>query len=100
MDIHETRIPISEAHKHPLLRRPKPMAPVHRSVIQRWITRGVRGVVLETVLIGGIRWTSAEAIQRFIERQNTPGATSNTVTPSQIAAAHAQAETELDVAGV
>ena len=31
----------------------------------RWTTRGVRGVVLETVQIGGTRYTSVEAFQRF-----------------------------------
>jgi hypothetical protein len=34
----------------------------------RWATRGVRGVKLETLLIGGIRYTSAESLQRFYER--------------------------------
>jgi hypothetical protein len=69
-------------------------------VIERWRTRGIRGIVLETVKVGGTRYTTAEAIQRFIERLNTPGAVSDSTTPSQIARAHAQAERELDAAGV
>lgn len=36
----------------------------------RWATRGVRGVRLETVLLGGVRHTSAEAIQRFHAKIN------------------------------
>lgn len=38
--------------------------------IQRWRLRGVRGVKLETCIIGGGRYTSKEAIQRFILAQN------------------------------
>jgi hypothetical protein len=33
--------------------------------VYRWSTRGIRGVVLETVQIGGTRYTSMEAFQRF-----------------------------------
>ena len=34
----------------------------------RWSTYGVRGVKLETILIGGRRCTTAEAVQRFFDR--------------------------------
>ena len=37
------------------------------STLWRWHTRGVRGVKLETVVLGGRRWTSREAISRFAE---------------------------------
>jgi uncharacterized protein DUF1580 len=40
------------------------------ATLHRWRLRGVRGVRLETCLIGGTRYTSAEAIRRFIEAQN------------------------------
>jgi hypothetical protein len=93
----EALIPLSEAPKHPLLRRRRA---VHRSVLERWRTQGIRGVVLETVKIGGTRYTSVEALQRFIERLNTPKAKAETATPSQIARDHAQAENELDEAGM
>ena len=39
---------------------------VHPSTIQRWRLRGARGVKLETLLVGGTRYTSAEALSRFI----------------------------------
>ena len=39
---------------------------VNRSTAFRWYTRGSRGVKLETVLIGGARMTSTEALERFI----------------------------------
>lgn len=39
----------------------------HVSTIFRWAQRGVRGVTLETILCGGRRFTSSEALQRFAE---------------------------------
>jgi len=38
----------------------------HLSTVWRWISNGVGGVRLETVQIGGRRYTSIEAIERFI----------------------------------
>ena len=34
----------------------------------RWSVHGVRGVKLETILVGGRRCTTAEAVRRFFER--------------------------------
>jgi hypothetical protein len=39
----------------------------HVSTFYRWATIGCRGVVLETIQIGGSRCTSREALQRFFE---------------------------------
>lgn len=38
---------------------------VHPSTPHRWRLRGSRGVKLETVLAGGTRYTSVEALNRF-----------------------------------
>lgn len=38
---------------------------VHPSTVARWRIRGARGVKLESLLAGGIRYTSEEALQRF-----------------------------------
>jgi hypothetical protein len=38
------------------------------ATLYRWSIRGVKGVVLETIQIGGSRCTSIEALQRFFER--------------------------------
>jgi hypothetical protein len=48
----------------------------HVSTLFRWSTAGCRGVVLETIQIGGTRCTSQEALQRFFERlsRNRPNA--------------------------
>lgn len=40
----------------------------HISSLHRWRSHGVRGVKLETVLIGGRRFTSVEALERFAAR--------------------------------
>ena len=44
--------------------------PIDRSTCYRWRTRGCRGVKLETILIGGSRFTSLEALDRFVEQTN------------------------------
>ncbi len=36
------------------------------STLHRWATRGVRGVRLETVAVGHVRYTSVEAVRRFL----------------------------------
>lgn len=43
---------------------------VGNATMHRWRSTGVRGVVLETLIVGGLRFTSVEAIQRFIDAQN------------------------------
>ncbi len=40
-----------------------------RSTVERWIRLGSRGVVLETIYFGGKRYTSQEAIDRFVRKQ-------------------------------
>lgn len=40
----------------------------HVSCLYRWTKQGCRGVVLESVQVGGTRCTSKEALQRFCER--------------------------------
>lgn len=41
---------------------------MHLSTLWRWTRHGVRGVRLETMLVGGLLFTSREAIQRFLSR--------------------------------
>ncbi len=40
----------------------------HVSCLYRWSTSGCRGVILETIQIGGTRCTSKEALGRFFRR--------------------------------
>ncbi len=39
----------------------------HIASLYRWFQRGVHGVKLETILVGGKRFTSREALQRFAD---------------------------------
>jgi hypothetical protein len=45
----------------------------HVSTLIRWWRRGLKGKKLETVLIGGRRFTSAEALRRFFVATNQAG---------------------------
>ena len=40
----------------------------HASTWHRWRLKGVRGVRLETIMVGGRRYTSREALERFSAR--------------------------------
>lgn len=54
----ETILTLAQAAQH-IPSRP------HISTLHRWRTRGVRGIRLETILLGGKRATSIEALNRF-----------------------------------
>lgn len=43
---------------------------VHTATLYRWTVTGLRGVVLESLQVGGTRCTSREALQRFFDRLN------------------------------
>ena len=47
---------------------------VSRATLERWIRRGVHGVKLATIKIGGRRFTTASAIQDFLlgQQHTTP----------------------------
>lgn len=55
----ETIMPLSQAA------REVPGKPIHVSTVHRWRMKGVRGVRLECIMRGGIRYTSREALARF-----------------------------------
>ncbi|MEO9930373.1 MULTISPECIES: DUF1580 domain-containing protein [Rhodopirellula] len=40
---------------------------VHYSTVYRWTTKGARGRVLASVMVGGIRYTTIEAVRRFLD---------------------------------
>ena len=70
--------------------------------VWRWRQRGVRGIRLETFMLGGRRFTTAEAHRRIVDRTTaaangeTPKARSNRQRERAIAAA----ERLLDEAGI
>ena len=75
----ETLIPMNRAGK-------EFPTPVSRTALERWIRSGVRGIRLESILIGTRRFTSTEAIARFIEKSNRQQSLPNYVrrTPAEI----------------
>jgi hypothetical protein len=53
------------------------------ATLWRWATRGVGGVRLETYKIGGRRYTTAEALERFVACLSNPSAASVPTAPSR-----------------
>ena len=43
---------------------------VHTATLYRWTTTGLKGVVLESLQVGGTRCTSQQALQRFFDQLN------------------------------
>jgi hypothetical protein len=60
--VQEQLISLKEAPKHLPKRNGKR---THYSTVFRWATKGARGRRLESVFIGGVRYTSIEALNRF-----------------------------------
>jgi Protein of unknown function (DUF1580) len=64
----ETIISLTAAAKRlPRLRNDRP---VSAATIWRWYRQGIHGVKLETIIIGGTRATSVEALERFLATIN------------------------------
>ncbi len=53
------------------------------ATLHRWRLHGVRGTKLETCLVGGLRYTSRQSIQRFVANQNATESPAPSFTPSQ-----------------
>ena len=96
----ETLLTALEACKHPLMQRGG--RPLHRSVLQRWWGEGLlihgQRVVLESVRHGGLRCTSAEAIERFHALLN--GTPPGKPTPQSLQREHDRADAELAASGI
>lgn len=91
----ETLIPFSQARSAFPGRQRVGLATLHR-----WRLSGVRGVKLETLVVGGIRFTSTEAIQRFLERQNAPETADSGITAEQRQARSTAARAALAARGI
>lgn len=67
----EQLVPIGQV---PRLLPPRPNGRrVHISAVYRWMSRGIREAVLESVKVGGSTYTSKEALQRFADRLSARG---------------------------
>lgn len=87
--LQETRLPVTAAGRE--------VFQVAPATAWRWALRGVGGVKLESIKIGGTRYTSREACRRFLERLNG-------VAPQPSTTAHAsradEASRRLDQIGI
>ena len=63
MQANEPLLPLVQAVENATGRRP------HLSTVLRWCTRGVRGIQLESWMVGGRRLTSVQAVRRFVDAQ-------------------------------
>lgn len=72
----------------------------HISCLYRWTTRGCKGVVLESIQVGGTRCTSKEAIGRFLEALTFPHSSEPRRSPTQRRRAAERAQRELERQGV
>lgn len=91
----ETAIPVNQAAAFFPGRRP------HKSTVWRWVLNGVRGIKLGTFVVGTIRYTTKESIERFIAA-TTAKANGEPVpkcTPRQRQRQIEQAEAELAKSG-
>lgn len=73
---------------------------INLSTIYRWTNRGLEGVLLDTVYIAGMRYTSIEALERFdaavTAAKNAPRIASKVAsTPTQASRAHEKAMRKL-----
>lgn len=65
---------------------------IHKHTPYRWASRGVAGVILDTVQVGGIRCTSETALQRFFaEVDKARAARRKQPVPVRSAAAYSRA---------
>jgi Protein of unknown function (DUF1580) len=72
------------------------------ATLWRWRTAGCRGVKLETVLVGGKRYTSREALQRFVDATTAAadGAEHSPQSNRQRSKSIDAAKSELEEAGI
>lgn len=73
---------------------------IHVATVVRWSTKGVRGVRLESLMVGGTRYSSIEALERFFAATTAATAGNNPLprTSAQRERAIAAAELELAAA--
>lgn len=94
----ETLLSLTQAAKTLPVRRGGKRA--HVSCLYRWTTVGCRGVILESIQIGGTRCTSRESLALFFERLTYADGPRADRTPNRRQRASAAAERELEREGL
>jgi hypothetical protein len=92
--------PITLRQAARLLPRRRAGRPAHVSTLYRWALRGLRGVTLETIQIGGTLCTSREALQRFFARLSRAQPAPAQATTALRRRAVQRADEELDQIGI
>lgn len=72
----------------------------HMATLYRWASRGIQGIHLETIRVGGTLCTSREALQRFCERLSTERAAVPPRPPSKDTGRNRVVAEKLDRAGI
>ncbi len=104
IDLSETILSLSDASRRLPARRGGKRP--HVSCIYRWTTVGCKGVVLESLPVGGTRCTSVEALERFFKTlaERSGPTHAPTVEPMRLSKARRkqieQAARELQQAGI
>jgi hypothetical protein len=94
----ETLISLADAAK--ILPRRRGGRRAHVSCIYRWTTAGCKGVILESIQVGGTRCTFREALARFFQRLTRGDSPALPRSPARRRYAAAAAERELQREGV
>lgn len=72
----------------------------HVATLWRWATRGVRGVVLETAIVGGRRMTTPAMIEAHLRRLNEGGPISDEIDDADVARRGMAASQALEALGI
>lgn len=72
----------------------------HVSTLFRWALRGIKGTKLETVVCGGRRYTSLEAIGRFLAKLNRAPPAPGPPPPPRCQQKNSRVEEELTRLGI
>jgi len=94
----EKRISFGSARMLPVLERDGSQPDA--ATVWRWAVHGVRGLKLESVVIGGRRFTTAEAVERFVHALSTGSSDTSAPTPQQRKREIAAAKARLQSAGI
>lgn len=96
----EKLIPLYKVPKFDWMPRHDDGTPYAAQAVHNWAVRGIRGVRLEILNVGGIRHTTEEAVLRFFEKITVPIQRPQSVTPAEARRAHQSAKERLAAMGV
>ena len=96
----EPPIPLPDVPKLPWLRGVVAGRKLSFSTLHRWITRGLAGVKLEAVRVGGVLCTSEQALRRFFQALPLDGKARTNGAQPEPRVDRRRADRELDAAGI